>query len=70
MESNPSSDKDRKKTMAAVMVAVNAFIEEEERAREMIALSQRRPALAVNMWHVSGREEIMRMRQLWQRRIV
>jgi hypothetical protein len=70
MESNPSSDKDRKKTMAAVMVAVNAFIEEEERAREIIALSQRRPALAVNMWHVSGREEIMRMRQLWQRRIV
>jgi hypothetical protein len=70
MESNPSSDKDRKKTMAAVMVAVNAFIEEEERAREMIALSQRRPALAVNMWHVSGREEMMRMRQLWQRRIV
>jgi hypothetical protein len=70
MESNPSSDKDRKKTMAAVMVAVNAFIEEEEKAHELIAPSQRSPALAVNMWHVSGREEIMRMRQLWQRRIV
>jgi len=63
-------EKDRGKITAAIMTAVNAYIEEDEKAREMIALSQRRPALAVNMWHVSGREEIMRMRQLWQRRIV
>jgi len=63
-------DKDRGKITAAIMAAVNAYMEEEEKARELMTTAQRRPALAISLWHVSGREEIMRMRQLWQRRIV
>jgi hypothetical protein len=63
-------DKDRGKITAAIMAAVNAYIEEEGMARETIAVPQRRPVPAISLWHVSGREEMMRMRQLWQRRIV
>jgi hypothetical protein len=63
-------DKDRGKIAAAIMAAVNAYIEEEEMARETIAVPQRRPIPVISLWHVSGREEMMRMRQLWQRRIV
>jgi len=61
-------DKDRGKITAAIMAAVNAYME-EEMAREMMAIPQRRPVPAISLWHVSGREEMMRMRQLWQRRI-
>jgi hypothetical protein len=62
-------DKDRVKIAAAIMSAVNAYMEEEEMARELVAIPQRRPLSAISLWHVSGREEMMRMRQLWQRRI-
>jgi hypothetical protein len=63
-------DQDRGKITAAIMAAVNSYMEEEEMAREMIAMPQPRPVPAISLWHVSGREEMMRMRQLWQRRIV
>jgi len=62
-------DKDRGKITAAIMAAVNAYMEEEQMALEMMAVPQRRPVPAISLWHVSGREEMMRMRQLWQRRI-
>jgi len=61
--------KDRKKVVAAIIAGVSACIEEEEGTRGPI-MSRRRPAMAVNLWPVLGREEIMRMRTLWQRRIV
>jgi hypothetical protein len=63
-------DKDNGKITAAIMAAVNAYMEEEETARAIMAIPQRRPVPAISLWHVSGREELMRMRQLWQRRIV
>jgi len=63
-------DKDRGIISAAIMAAVNAYMEEEDMARELMTIPQRRPAPAISLWHVSGREEMMRMRQLWQRRIV
>jgi hypothetical protein len=63
-------DKDRGKISAAIMAAVNAYMEEEVMAGAMMAIPQRRPAPVISLWHVSGREEMMRMRQLWQRRIV
>ena len=63
------SDKDRNKVVAAVLAAVNAYMEEEQAAREAV-VPHRRPAPVLSLWHVSGREEMMRMRQLWQRRIV
>jgi len=62
-------DKDRGKIAAAIMSAVNAYMEEEEMARDLVAIPQRRPLSAISLWHISGREEMMRMRQLWQRRI-
>jgi len=62
-------DKDKGK-MAAIIAAVNAYMEEEALAGAMMAIPQRRPVPVISLWHVSGREEMMRMRQLWQRRIV
>ena len=63
-------DKDKGKITAAIMAAVNAYIEEEARACEAAYVPRRAPAPVISLWHVSGREEMMRMRQLWQRRIV
>jgi hypothetical protein len=63
-------DKDKGKITAAIMSAVNAYIEEEEATCAMMPIPQRRPVPVISLWHVSGREEMMRMRQLWQRRIV
>ena len=64
-----SPEKDRKKVIAAIIAGVSACIGEEERAREAVT-PRRRAARAVTMWPVLGREEIMRMRTLWQRRMV
>jgi hypothetical protein len=60
--------KGKKGTVAAI-AAVAAYMEEEEKARRL-AMPPRRPVVVSNLWHISGREEIMRMRMLWQRRIV
>jgi len=62
-------EKDKGKITAAIMAAVNAYMEEEALAQAMLAVPQRRPVPVLSLWHVSGREEMMRMRQLWQRRI-
>ena len=61
--------KDKIGVMAAITAAVNAYLEEEARSRQAAALP-RRHAATISMWRVSGRDEIMRMRTLWQRRIV
>jgi len=63
-------DKDGGKTTAAIMAAVNAYLEEEASAAVATAIPIRKPAIVTSLWHVSGREEMMRMRNLWQRRIV
>jgi len=55
-----------KKKVAAVMAAVNAYIEQES----IVTAPAQRPTSAVSMWQVSGRQEIMQMSSLWQRRIV
>jgi len=60
--------KSKKGTIAAI-AAVAAFLDEEEKAQRL-ALPQQRPVVVSSLWHISGREEIMRMRTLWQRRIV
>jgi len=54
--------------VAAITAAVAAYMEEEGRALRP-AISQRRPVAVSNSWRTSGREEIMRMRVMWQRRI-
>ena len=53
--------------VAAVMAAVNAYLEEEERAR-LAAAPGPRPIAPVNMWRVFGRQEAMRARSLRRRR--
>jgi len=60
--------KSKKGTIAAI-AAVSAYMEEEEKALRL-AMPQQRPVAVSSLWHISGREEIMRMRMLWQRRIV
>lgn len=55
-----------KKKVAAVMAAVNAYIEEEA----IVAKPAQKHMAVVSMWQVSGRQEIMQMSSLWQRRIV
>ncbi len=68
MNMTNSARKDRQKVIAAITAGISACIEEEERAKAAAA-TRRRPAMAVSLWSVFGREEIMRMRTLWQRRI-
>ena len=53
--------------MAAVGAAIAAYIEEEAR---LVAISPRKPPAMANLWVRSGREEMMRMRTLLQRRVV
>ncbi len=54
-----------KKKVAAAMAAVNAYIEQEA-----FTTPTQKPTSAVSMWQASGRQEIMQMSSLWQRRIV
>ncbi|NQT71576.1 MAG: hypothetical protein HQ553_02255 [Chloroflexi bacterium] len=55
-----------KKKVAVVMAAVNAYLEEEA----IVTAPMQRPTSTVSMWQSSGRQEIMQMSSLWQRRIV
>ena len=55
-----------KKKIAAVMAAVNSYLEEEATVTKPV----QRPTPTVSMWQMSGRQEIMQMSSLWQRRIV
>lgn len=55
-----------KKKVAAVMAAVNAYIEQEA----TVTTPAQQPTSIVSMWQLSGRQEIMQMSSLWQRRIV
>lgn len=54
--------------IVAITAGVTAYIEEEKPLQPLMA--RRRLTGASNSWSGSGREEIMRMRTLWQRRIV
>ena len=59
----------RKGKVVAITAAVAAYIEDEEKALRQV-VTERRPVVVLNLWGAAGREEIMRMRMLWQRRIV
>lgn len=58
--------KDTKK-LIAIMAAINAYLEEEA---SLIAIAPQKPFPMLSLWQASGRQEIMQMRSLWQRRIV
>jgi hypothetical protein len=59
---------DKRGVMAAVMAAVNAYLEEEERARLAVA-PEARPLAPISLWRVFGRQEGMRPRAAWRRRM-
>jgi len=61
--------KDKRGVIAVITAAVAAYMEEEEKALAP-AMPQRRPVAVSRLWSSYGREEIMLMRRLWQRRIV
>ncbi|MFO7773917.1 MAG: hypothetical protein R6V59_08325 [Dehalococcoidia bacterium] len=61
--------KSGERTIAAVTAAVAAYLDEEAEAL-LSAMPPPRPVSVSNLWGRSGREEIMRMRTLWQRRII
>ena len=57
-----------KKVVAAIGTAVTAYIQEEKAAEQAARTRALRPP--TNAWNLSGRQEIMRNRQMWQLRIV
>jgi hypothetical protein len=54
--------------MAAIMAAVTAYLEEEERAR-LAAAAEPRPLAPVSLWRAFGRRDAMRPRTVWRRRM-
>lgn len=62
---------DKKKKMAAALSAVNAYLEQEEAARQAQVV-EREPSVCdygLSQWSHSGRQEMMAMRRLVQLRI-
>jgi len=57
-----------KKVIAAIGTAVTAYVQSQRAAEQAARTRRSRPV--VNVWNRSGREEIMRNRQMWQIRIV
>ena len=56
-----------KKLVAAIGTAVTSYLMEEEAER---AARERAEYPQASMWSQSGRQDIMRNRQMWQMRIV
>ncbi|MBT9165676.1 MAG: hypothetical protein DDT25_00331 [Chloroflexi bacterium] len=69
--------RDRKK-IAAIMAAIDAYLLAVGSRQSAVPGAgdyrlrtiDHRPSLEVSFWRVSGRQEIMQMRALWQRRLV
>jgi hypothetical protein len=59
----------KKEIAAAIMAAVGAYLEEEERARLRMAPAAR-PVVPVSLWRAYGLWEAMRPRTAWRRRMV
>ncbi len=59
---------DKRGVMAAIMAAVSAYLEEEERARLAVA-PEARPLAPISLWRVFGRRDGMRPRAAWRRRM-
>jgi len=62
------SDIDQQKVVVAIMAGVSAYLDEEARARESVG-RRTMQAPFLNLWSLAGRQDIMRMRTLWQRRM-
>jgi hypothetical protein len=60
--------KSKRGIITAITAAVAAYMEEEKPL--VPVMPQQKPVVVTKLWSRSGREEIMLMRKLWQRRIV
>ncbi|HKJ65835.1 MAG TPA: hypothetical protein VJ969_10555 [Desulfopila sp.] len=52
--------------IAAALAAVNAYLQEEDAARGPGPISQNKPPQDISIWGLSGRQDMMSMRQLIQ----
>jgi hypothetical protein len=59
--------KSKRGIITAITAAVAAYMEEERPLAPI--MPQQRPVVVSKLWSRFGREEIMLMRRLWQRRI-
>jgi len=69
MNGESVSTRQGSKVIAAIMGGLAAYMQEEEGAQQATSRSRGR-APALKLWPIVGRVEIMRMRSMWQRRIV
>jgi hypothetical protein len=56
---------DKGGVVAAMMAAVTAYLEEEERAR-LAATPEPRPLAPISLWRVFGRRQAMRQPATWR----
>lgn len=54
---------------AAIVAAVTAYLEEEEKA-PLAKAPEARPLAPISLWRVFGRRDAMRRRASWRRRMV
>jgi hypothetical protein len=59
---------DKKQVAAAIMAAVGAYLEDEERAR-LVAAPEARPHASISQWRAFGLWQTMRPRVAWRRRM-
>ncbi|GAB4331026.1 MAG: hypothetical protein Kow0099_02070 [Candidatus Abyssubacteria bacterium] len=57
-----------KKLVAAIGAGVSAYIQAQQASERPVR--ERPPQPGIDLWRQSGRQEIMRHRQMWQLRIV
>jgi hypothetical protein len=67
MTGTVKTESESRKTVAAILAAVAALMQEEESAQKVRL--RRRPVQVTSLWPLMGREEMMRMRTMWQRRL-
>ena len=61
------------KVMVAISAAIGAYLEEEaaamaSRAAEAVPATAAPPSVAINLWAVAGRQDVMFTRRMWQMR--
>ncbi|MBE0480209.1 MAG: hypothetical protein IBX68_04440 [Dehalococcoidia bacterium] len=68
MSTGTRTEADKKKVIAAIISGVSSFMQEEQVIQA--ELPRRQAARVTSVWSLLGREELMRMRTMWQRRLV
>ena len=63
-----TASKDKKRVTAAIMAAVGAYLQDEERAR-LAAAPEARPLPSISQWRAFGLWQTMRPRVAWRRRM-